>query len=442
MSLRARADRSLLLLPAAGLTLALALGVLLAVWSLLPRALPARAWLFLRPQHVQSALALLLGGICAAGHAFGAALGATRFAAAARLGGLLLLGFFPVAAAVLLSGTNGGREYLSWPAPLTLWPAAAMALPAAGLLLDLRRCAARAPEAAWLLGIGLCCIPLGLAEHALARLSPLSFARALSFEWQALDFFFAGINASLYGFGILAARDPAKPLRSRGLFLLAAFAFVSTFGHHHYLSPQPAAIKWAALIASLLGGVSFVRHLRAARARPAQAFAPRAADPFLRLAERWTLFAIGGGILLAIPQINLLAHGTHAVVGHAMGAMVGVGVMLVLGCLLHAQPERDAAAVGRLAAHARFADAALAAIVLDLTVAGLAKGWLRLDSGHEIQQATVERLLLPLPALGLLLAWPLLGILRELGRGARSAHFAAHARAEPGRAAPHASPLQ
>ena len=438
------ADRRLLLLPLAGLAVALGLGILLALWTLMPRVLPPRALLQLRPLHVQAALALLLGGICAAGHAFGNRLEAPRFAALSRLAAALLIGFFPIALLCTVFLHGAGREYFSWPPLLTLWPALAMALPAIGLLLDLRNCAARAPEAIWLLGLGLVCIPLGLAEHALASVLPLPFARAISYEWQALDFFFAGVNATLYGFGVLASRRPEKALRTRGLFLLAAFAFVSTFGHHHYLSPQPSAIKWLALVASLLGGVSFVRHLRAGRSDSAGSPPDRAADPLLRLAERWTLFAIGGGILFAVPQINLLVHGSYAVVGHAMGAMIGVGAMLVLACLMDTQPAREAAAIARITARARLADAALAAIVLDLTVAGLVKGWLRIDSGHAVQQAAMERILLPLPALGLLLAWAMLGLAREVWRGARADEAVPRAqrRRTDGRAAPRPSALQ
>ena len=80
----------------------------------------------------------------------------------------------------------------------------------------------RSPEATWLIGLGLACIPLGVIEASGLRLVTPGLARELTFEWQALDLVFAGSTAALYGFGIVMAGEAAKPLRAPWLYGLAA----------------------------------------------------------------------------------------------------------------------------------------------------------------------------------------------------------------------------
>jgi len=47
------------------------------------------------------------------------------------------------------------------------------------------------------------------------------------------------------------------------------------------------------------------------------------------LVELWAIVSFGSGILFAIPQFNLIVHGTCLIVIHGMGLMIGVQVMLV-----------------------------------------------------------------------------------------------------------------
>lgn len=312
--------------------------------------------------------------------------------------------FFVSSAAAIITGRGSGLEYTSWPLPLGLLPLAVLALTGRDAWRNISRLTARSPEGAWLFLVGICLTPLGLVERVLGA-GVDDASRALMIEWHALDTFFAGINTALYGLGtLLVARPGGRSLRKPLLFGVAAFVLVSTFGHHHYISAQPQTLKLIAFAASMLGMVSFVRHIIAVR-RPGPAPGAPAAAPLIRTAAVWTLFAVGSGVIFAVPHINLLLHGTHAIVGHSMGAVIGVNVALVLGAMLGDTPwatSRCGSARTRRAT--RWFNLTLGLLVADLFAAGVAKGVMRVGGSHHDYQGVVRLILAPLPLLGAALA--------------------------------------
>jgi len=383
------------------LTLTLVLGVALAIEAVWPirLTLPMER---LQPLHTFLAIGFVLCGIASV---LDLAVGRGHALRLVRISfWIALVPFLLAGGGSILIGRGSGREYLTW-API-LSPLLILFLIGLGVaaLRNVATIARRSPEAAWLIGVGLVVMPLGVIEASAYLLPGVALSRDLSFQWHGLDIVVAGWNAVLYGLGILVV-GVAKPLRGRWLYLLAALAFVSTFGHHHYLSPQPETIKVIAFIASMIAGVSFLRHARAAIGligRPDG----RPVPILIRAAELWTLVAIGSGVLLAVPRINLVLHGTYAIVGHAMGAMIGVNVMLILAGLVRLVPL-SARASRRVAGWVVLANLALALLWLDLLAAGTVEGVLRFGHPYQGYRPWVERMLLPLPAFGLALAAPL-----------------------------------
>ncbi len=411
------AGRPLLVVTTLGcLLLALATGLIVAVKSVSPElALQTLPLQILRPLHTLASMGCVFTGICALFLFAGREAGSLGMNGLASIVTFLVLVFLPAAALSIVLGEGSGKEYVSWAPVLTPLLVAVFALLAVNFFTNLRAFVSASPEAAWLIGLGLLCISLGLIETSAYRMVGADFARELSFDWHALDIVFAGWSAMLYGFGILMVGHRIKPLRTTWLYALAAFTFVSTFGHHHYMSPQAHVIKIIALTASMMAGLSFVRHVRAvlkARGkRPAGAVAP-----FLRTVEIWTLVAIGSGILLAVPQVNLVLHGTYAVVAHSMGAMMGVDLMLVLGGLVFYLRPVEERAVARITRYLGWFNVALALFWVDLVAAGVVKGVMRFDDVHAVYQPIVLRVLTPLPVLGVLVAIPLVLISVELLR--------------------------
>ena len=398
------------------LLLALATGLVVAVKVVLPElALLALPLQVLRPLHTLASIGCLFAGISALFLFAGKEAGARGMNALAVVLAVLILTFLPAAALSILIGAGSGKEYVSWSPALTPMLVVLFALLAVSFFANLRAFVGASPEAAWLIGLGLLCIPLGLIEASSYRVVGPRFAKEISLDWHALDIIFAGWSAALYGFGILIVGGKVKPLRATWLYALAAFTFVSTFGHHHYLSPQAQAIKVIALTASMMAGLSFVRHIRTVlRTRGEPAGGPL--GPLLRTVELWTLVAIGSGILLAVPRVNLVLHGTYAVIAHSMGAMIGVDVILVLGGLAYYLRPLEAPVLARISRYTRWFNVALALMWVDLVLAGVLKGVMRFDTVHAVYQPMVLRMLMPLPVLGLLVAVPLALICFELLR--------------------------
>lgn len=414
----------------AGVTLLMLLwtlgtGVILGVKSARPElgviALPMQV---VQPMHTLGVVCFLVSGIMTLlGDAVHRVGGVQIIPPVVAIAGLLV--FFLSGITSVVTGNGSGLEYTSWPPALSALPVGLFVAMSWDVWRHLRPLTARAPEGVWLLTIGLCLTPLGLIERA-AWVDVSDPTRALMIEWHALDTVFAGLNTALYGLAVIrvSRRGRPKPLRRPLLYAIAAFALLSTFGHHHYMSDQPLTLKYIAFVASMLGLVSFIRHMRAQHTARNTEDA-RAGERLLRSGAVWTIFAIGSGVLLAVPHINLLLHGTHAIVGHAMGAVIGVNVSIVLGLLLGG--SRDALQPGVRAHTQRLTGAfniILLLIVLDLFSAGVVKGWLRLDGTHHDYQPIVRNLLLPLPLLGVALTL----VIVRLG----ATLFPKHRRVDPG----------
>ncbi len=427
-------------LVAASLLWTLGTGLVLGVKSVRPGlAMHLLPWERVLPAHTLGVMVLLMAGVGALLERVieGGAQGWVRLRRL-MLGGLAV--FFVAGAGAVVAGHASGLEYITWPLALSVMPGAFLVVAACSVWFALDHLCSRSPEGAWLLLMGLVLAVLGLA-HRLAGAGVPGPTRALTIEWHALDTIFAGLNTSLYGLGILLSSRPGggRRLRSPRLYALAVVALLSTFGHHHYASGQPEVLKWTAFGASMLGIVSFLRHLAMTR-KGAKADRDDAAR-FMRLAGVWTAFAVGSGVLFAVPPLNRLVHGTHAIVAHSMGSVIGVNVFLILSGLLAGLPER------RLTRVSGVASVALLLMVTDLFAAGVLKGVLRLDGARSIDLRAVRAVLMPLPVFGLGLAGSL-GIIawritRSAWHGAPAAprvHGRAAASDEPGRRVQRAGP--
>ncbi|MBX3323118.1 MAG: cbb3-type cytochrome c oxidase subunit I [Phycisphaeraceae bacterium] len=392
-------------------------GVLLGVKSARPQF--AVDWLpmqIVQPLHTLGALGFLFYGIIAL---MSVVMRRHGMRTAGALGWVSTgMGVFLLAAGgSVLLGWGSGLEYTSWWMPLTVVPAFVAAALAGCVWIDLRRFVNLSAEGSWLLLMGTLLILLGIVERGAGTMAR-EVTRALMVEWHALDTMFAGINVSLYGLAILITSAPGggRPMRPRLLCGVAVFALLSTFGHHHYLSSQPLTFKWLAFGASMLGLLSLWRHVSSLR-RGHHAAATTAATVFFRVATAWTVFAVGTGVLLAVPPINEVLHGTHAIVAHSMGSIIGINVMIVIGGLASDLPaNRYAVQLPVLQRRARWFSAILLALVVVLAASGVVKGVLRIEHGHQSYQHIVRGLLVPLPAIGLILSLVVIRLMTRIRR--------------------------
>lgn len=365
----------LLLLAGGCLLLSILAGLLSALDTAVPELFDKTITLrSLRPAHTLFSLTWILAGPAAVVGIFGVRLeNSTLGLSRAQL--VLVTTFLAGAIATTLAGQFSGREYITWPPVVTMVLVFALALTPVTVLWNWRAFTFRSPEAGWLLLTGSLLVPLGLVEEGLRLHHVLGLAadpgRDLTVQWHALDTVIAGWSMVLYGIGILLTGSRVGRLRGGWLFALAAIGILADFGHHNYASPQAHVIKIVSFSATMLAVVSFVRHVAACRrARPTDQ-----TMGMLRFVEFWTLFAVGTGVLLAIPPINLYAHGTYVIVAHTMGSMIGVNSLLLLAAgfrLSGVESWFRSAAV-------RATSYGLLGFCLVLAALGIARGVLRVD---------------------------------------------------------------
>jgi hypothetical protein len=309
----------------------------------------------------------------------------------------------------MAAGGFSGREYLSWPPMFSLPLFAAMAWASVNVMIGLARLYRAHPAAAWVVGIGAVVLPLGFAEAHLYLVPAigLDIGKDMAVQWQGVDTMIGGWNAMLYGVAAMMVAPAGISSRTfRTLLLIAAVSgLLLTFSHHHYQSPQATWLKNVAFLTSLLAAVAFLHHFRNwRRAAPAET----RLTVLLGIAERWTIFAVGTGFLMALPPLNVLVHGTYVIVGHAMGSMIGVNAILIFAIArgLGEAPEAAADAAFRR----------LAGFVAVLVAAGLVEGVLRTDGGYWGYIGEVRSVMLLLPvagaALAVLVTWIAIDCLR------------------------------
>ena len=332
-----------------------------------------------------------------------------------------------IAAPLLAMAAGGfsGREYLTWPPLFSIPLFGAIAWASVNVLIGLTRLGREHPESAWVIGIGAVVLPLGFAEAHLYLVPAigLDIGKDMAVQWQGIDTMIGGWNAMLYGVGAMMIAPAGK--MSRGfrnlLFLVAATGLLLTFSHHHYASPQATWLKNVAFLTSLLAAVAFLHHFRNwRRAAPADT---RLAV-LLGIVERWTIFAVGTGFLMALPPLNVLVHGTYVIVGHAMGSMIGVNAILIFAIARGQGEQPGAVADAAFRRWSRLFDWSLAGFVAILFGAGLVEGVLRTDGGYWAYIGEVRSVLTLLPvfgvALAVLIGWIAIDCLRP-SAGSRAA---------------------
>ena len=124
---------------------------------------------------------------------------------------------------------------------------------------------------------------------------------------------------------------------SNKAFLLFGVGLLNTFtnyAHHTYHLPQGVHIKWISFIISMLEFIilffvigDIVNKLNKKDLRYSLL------NKILNSCKFWTAFNIFLALLISFPPLNTLIHGTHVVLAHAMGCMIGIDTLALLGAL-------------------------------------------------------------------------------------------------------------
>ncbi|MCZ6916970.1 MAG: cbb3-type cytochrome c oxidase subunit I [Gemmatimonadetes bacterium] len=214
----------------------------------------------------------------------------------------------------------------------------------------------------------------------------------LQLQWKSAGTLVGSFNFLVYGsLMYLAERLSGDDSygQSRIAFLLFGVGCLNSFtnfAHHTYHIPQTPAVKWISFVVSMMEIIVVLRvmsDILKMRGVKTADGAYTATGAFLTSAKWWTAAMVFGGLVISIPSWNAIIHGTHVVVGHAMGAELGIDSMVLFGVvtflLLSLYPDSatvrqriDSVAMRRLILVLNAATASLVAwLMLSGTYAGI-----------------------------------------------------------------------
>ncbi len=160
-------------------------------------------------------------------------------------------------------------------------------------------------------------------------------------QWKACGTLVGSFNLFVYGALIYTGERVSgnkayakSPLAYR-LFAVGLLNSFTNFAHHTYHLPQSHIVKWIAFSISMLEIIILLRVVadvaRILLEQREGAFCSSRA--FVRSSKWWTVFMLATSLLLSIPPLNSLVHGTYVVAAHAMGTMIGIDTFVLLGAL-------------------------------------------------------------------------------------------------------------
>ena len=205
----------------------------------------------------------------------------------------------------------------------------------------------------------------------------------LRVQWKATGTLVGSFNLLVYGCMyylaslIVGDNRYAHSKMAYALFGIGLLNSFTNFGHHTYHLPQSALVNWISFLVSMLEILILVRVIwDIAQSVLKRTDRRTGATMFLSAARWWTFAMFFTAILLSIPPINSILHGTLAVSGHAMGAMIGIDSMILLAALSWILAERTCESRWLKPIGIGF-NVSAASLVAWLTIAGCVVGFTR-----------------------------------------------------------------
>ncbi len=169
----------------------------------------------------------------------------------------------------------------------------------------------------------------------------------LQIQWKSYGALVAAFNHLVYG-SVMYMNEKIsgdkKYAQSTLAFSLLGVGLLNSFtnyAHHTYHLPQSHTVKWISFLVSMAEIVILYRvmiDIAKNLANKSFSKAKTTHQHFILLSKAWTGGLLVLAILISIPPLNTLIHGTHAVTAHAMGSEIAIDsfvLFAVTAYLLH-----------------------------------------------------------------------------------------------------------
>ncbi len=291
--------------------------------------------------------------------------------------------------ACYLSGRFGGREYFEFPPVLSIPIFLTWILFGVNYFMTARKDRAPWPVYYWMWGTGIVFFFITYTEAHL-WLIPFfrdSMVREIIVQWKSYGALTGSWNMLVYGTALyLATRigeneAPARSKMAFGLYFLGLFNLMFGWAHHTYLVPSDTWIRTFAYFVSMTELFIFGKIIwdwrktlqEWQKARHCNAYR------FLYAADIWVFINLGLALFISVPAFNLITHGTHVTVAHAMGSTIGINTMILLASIFYVIREEVPQAVHagcskQIRSGYWLANVSLAVFFAALILAGIGKG--------------------------------------------------------------------
>ena len=322
------AQKLLFFFALSSLVATLLLGLTLSIHRIFPEfnMLPFQV---LRPLHTLFALSWVMNGSLASVFAL--------MKVDLKIGSAWILpSLFLISAASILSGNLTGREYIVWPLSVSIILVLFFLFVSIWFFVFLKKAYEIFAESTWMIALGFVLLSASLVESNYYLFDEsISIGRDIAIQWHAIDSLFGALN--LIGYGLLSymlRKELAAPVYSwkfQVALIVGLTGLLLTFGHHFYPSPQPEFLKTIAFTASMVAIVSiWLKSSSRIKNTSAGMYIV-----FARYSVLWTLFSIVTGVLMSVPAINQITHGTYFVVAHSMGSLIGVNTFILFSVIFY-----------------------------------------------------------------------------------------------------------
>ncbi len=291
--------------------------------------------------------------------------------------------------ACYLSGKFGGREYFEFPPVLSIPIFLSWMMFGINYFKTTLRHRKPWPVYYWMWGTGIVFFFITFAEAHLWLIPYFreSMVREIIVQWKSYGTMTGSWNMLVYGTALyLATRiggndEPARSKLAFGLYFLGLFNLMFGWAHHTYIVPSETWIRTFAYAVSMTDLFIFGKIIWDWRSSLDEWQKNRHCNAyrFLFAADIWVFVNLALAIVISVPALNLLTHGTHITVAHAMGSTIGINTMILLASIFYVireelPHEAHAGCSRQIKIGFWTANASLAVFFVALILAGVGKG--------------------------------------------------------------------
>ena len=251
--------------------------------------------------------------------------------------------------ACYLSGKFGGREYFEFPPVLSIPIFLSWILFGCNYFMTVRQEQEPWPVYYWMWGTGIVFFFITYTEAHLWLLPYFreTMVREIMVQWKSYGALTGSWNMLVYGTALFIATrisGDTAAARSRmafGLYFLGLFNLMFGWAHHTYLVPSATWIRTFAYFVSMTELFIFGKIIWDWRGSLQDWQKNRycSAYRFLFAADIWVFINLGLALIISVPALNLITHGTHITVAHAMGSTIGINSMILLASIFYVVRE-------------------------------------------------------------------------------------------------------